>query len=73
MDAKHRNTEIQCELYHDQRIHVFSLQKDIWPAMPTLIFAVLAFLSGGLTFILPETLNKKLPESMEEAEQFGLK
>lgn len=45
----------------------------IWPPIPLIIFGTLAFISGLLSLLLPETLNKKLPETIEEGERFGKK
>lgn len=36
-----------------------------------LIFGGLALLAGGLALLLPETLNRKLPETIEEGENFS--
>ena len=41
------------------------------PVVPLAIFGGLAFIAGLLVLLLPETLNKKLPETMEEGEAFG--
>lgn len=46
---------------------------DVWKPLPLVIFGVLAFISGLLSLYLPETLNKKLPETIEEGERFGKK
>lgn len=46
---------------------------DIWKPFPLVVFGVLAFISGLLSLYLPETLNKKLPETIEEGERFGKK
>jgi len=35
------------------------------------IFGVAAFSAGGFSLMLPETLNKKLPESVAEVERAG--
>ncbi|KAL1517616.1 hypothetical protein ABEB36_001355 [Hypothenemus hampei] len=43
----------------------------IWKPLPLLVFGFLAFLGGVMSLILPETLNRKLPESFEEGEAFG--
>lgn len=40
-------------------------------SLPVIIFGVSAFIGGMLTFLLPETLGKKLPETIEEAENIG--
>ena len=43
----------------------------VWPPFPFLVFGVLSILSGLLSLLLPETNNRKLPETMEEGEAFG--
>jgi len=42
---------------------------DIHPAIPTVIFATMALTSGALTVALPETRNRKMPESIEDVER----
>lgn len=44
-----------------------------WQPLPLIIFGTLAFTSGLLSLLLPETLNQKLPETIEEGERFGKK
>lgn len=44
-----------------------------WKPFPLIIFGCLALVSGLLSLLLPETLNKKLPETIEEGENFGIK
>ena len=39
--------------------------------MPLVIFGVLGIVGGMATILLPETLNQNLPETLEEAEEFG--
>ena len=39
---------------------------DIHPAIPTLIFSTMAIISGGLTVMLPETKDRKMPDSIED-------
>jgi len=46
---------------------------DIHPAIPTLIFTVMAITSGFLTLFLPETKGKKMPESFEDIEKVKMK
>ncbi|XP_066254566.1 organic cation transporter protein-like [Euwallacea similis] len=45
----------------------------IWQPFPLLVFGSLALSGGVLSLLLPETLNKKLPETLEEGENFGKK
>lgn len=42
------------------------------PKLPSTIFAVIALVSGVLTLFLPETLNKAMPQSIEDGENFGI-
>lgn len=39
--------------------------------MPTVLFAVVALVSGALTMFLPETLNQPMPQSLDDGEHFG--
>jgi OCT family organic cation transporter-like MFS transporter 4/5 len=50
----------------------FFLQGDHWRPLPLLIYGALALCGGLLSLLLPETLNKKLPDTIEEGEVFGL-
>ncbi|XP_060519312.1 organic cation transporter protein [Cylas formicarius] len=43
----------------------------IWQPLPLLIFGALSFVGGVMSLVLPETLNRKLPETFEEGEKFG--
>ena len=45
---------------------------DIHPAIPTLIFSTMAIISGGLTVMLPETKDRKMPETLDDVEQAAL-
>nr|CAD7424715.1 unnamed protein product [Timema monikensis] len=40
--------------------------------LPSLIFSITAILSGLLVLLLPETLNKSMPQTLEEGERFGV-
>ena len=42
---------------------------DIHPATPTLIFAVMGITSGALTVMLPETKDRKMPETLDDVEK----
>merc|ERR1712241_1083337 len=46
---------------------------DIHPAIPTLIFTVMAITSGFLTLFLPETRGIKMPESFDDVERVQIK
>ena len=43
---------------------------DIHPAIPTLIFAVMGITSGALTIMLPETKDRKMPETLDGVEKY---
>lgn len=38
--------------------------------MPTIIFGAMCIISSLLVFLLPETNNTRLPDTIEEAERF---
>lgn len=40
---------------------------------PLIVFGALSLIAGLLLLTLPETMNKDLPDSIEEGEQFGTK
>ncbi|XP_063701568.1 organic cation transporter protein-like [Culicoides brevitarsis] len=42
-------------------------------SLPLTLFGNIAFVGGILTLLLPETLNSKLPETVEDAENLGKK
>ncbi|XP_057338281.1 organic cation transporter protein [Microplitis mediator] len=46
---------------------------EIWKPLPLVIFGACALAGGLISLMLPETLNKKLPETIEDGELFGLK
>lgn len=46
-------------------------QGDVWRPLPQIIFGALTLTGGLMALALPETLNKKLPDSIEECENFG--
>ena len=43
-----------------------------WAPLPQVIFGSVSVAAGLLTLFLPETLGQKLPETLEEGEDFGL-
>lgn len=44
---------------------------EVWKPFPLIVFGALALVGGMVSLLLPETLNKKLPETIEEGELFG--
>ena len=44
---------------------------DIHPAIPTIIFAAMSLLSGALTIMLPETKDRKMPDSLDDVNRLG--
>ncbi|XP_070506358.1 organic cation transporter protein-like [Chironomus tepperi] len=44
------------------------LLKSIYSFLPLVVFGLFAFISGFLSFLLPETLGSKLPDTIAEAE-----
>lgn len=46
---------------------------EVWTPLPLVIFGSCALLGGLMSLLLPETLNKKLPESIRDGELFGKK
>lgn len=51
---------------------LISLLDTLNPKIPTIIFGFMALVSGFSTFFLPETLDRNLPQSLEDGERFGV-
>ncbi|XP_051816114.1 solute carrier family 22 member 7-like [Acanthochromis polyacanthus] len=43
--------------------------EDVWPFLPQVIICSVAFVCGLVALLLPETLNVRLPETIDDAEQ----
>lgn len=49
-----------------------SLQASIWEPLPLVLFGGTAISSGFLILHFPETLNTKLPDTVDEALNLGI-
>ena len=49
----------------------FFFQDTVWVPGPFLVYGVLSVVGALVSIVFPETRNKKLPETLEEAENFG--
>jgi len=49
-----------------------NMLSDLWTPLPLIIYGGLALAGGLLTLLLPETLGRKLPETIRDGETFGL-
>ena len=46
---------------------LYTNQEEIWPPLPSLLFGVVAVISGSLVFLLPETKGTTMPDTVEDA------
>ncbi|GJQ67658.1 Orct [Trypoxylus dichotomus] len=52
---------------------IINIMSEFWTPLPLIVYGCLTFAGGCLSLLLPETLNKELPETIEEGEKFGRK
>ena len=48
-----------------------NMLSDLWTPLPLIIYGGLALTGGLLTLLLPETLGRTLPETIQDGETFG--
>ena len=46
---------------------LYTNQEEIWAPLPSLLFGVIAVISGSLVFLLPETKGTTMPDTVEDA------
>ncbi|XP_022197844.2 organic cation transporter protein [Nilaparvata lugens] len=70
-----RNTAMgvgsMCARFSATLTPLISLMDSFDPRVPTVVFATVALVSGALTLLLPETMNKPMPQSLDDGENFG--
>jgi len=44
----------------------FNFQSEIWVNMPLVVYGGLALVAGVWSLVLPETLNRQLPDTIED-------
>ena len=49
-----------------------NMLSDVWTPLPLIIYGTVAFTGGLTTLLLPETLGKRLPETIQDGEDFGV-
>lgn len=49
-----------------------NVKGDEWKPMPFLVYGILAVCGAFSTIILPETLNRKLPETINDVQNFKI-
>ena len=48
---------------------LIALLDDVWLPLPAVIYCMMAVGSGTVATLLPETLNRRLPEFIEDIEE----
>ena len=43
----------------------------VWEPLPYFVFGILEIIAGVVALLLPETLGKNLPDTLDEGEAFG--
>ena len=57
--------------YYHHYNYSYCSQNEVSPYLPLNVFGIISIVSGLLTFLLPETRNVPLPETLEEGEMLG--
>lgn len=54
-----------------KRVFYSKFQAQIWTPLPLVLFGIMSTIAGLLSLLFPETLNLKLPDTIQEAEMIG--
>ena len=66
---QYANLCVELLLYYNTSTTSF-LQGDVtYPFLPITVFGMMCLVAGGITFLLPETINSKLPETFGDIKQ----
>jgi OCT family organic cation transporter-like MFS transporter 4/5 len=68
----HTKSTLKISFATIQSLHTIQFQGDFWKPLPLLIFGAASLTAGFLALLIPETFGKRLPETMEDGENFGL-
>ena len=45
---------------------------ELWPQLPTVMFCLVALVSGSISLLLPETHGSAMPDTVEQSEEVKL-
>lgn len=61
-----KSLQIQVPSFHT----LFPLQGLTWAPLPFIVYGACSIMAGIISCFLPETLNRRLPETLEDVENF---
>jgi len=65
-------TRAQCSVSQTECHSFLNIQMWIWSPLPSLVFGLVATLTGLLYLLLPETLGRPLPNTVQQAEKMAV-